>query len=247
MARNLIRHEEPGPLEETPRWMVTFSDLSTLLFTFFVLLVSMSTLDSKTLQSMFHNFAASSGFFFNKDYGEISRPKEVLIQSLSERLKDDLVVRKADDTDEPLTPAKEKSQLDRTGTSVVVENFQGGFKLVFGHKLLFPSGSADITEDIKPVLQKIGSFMRNSDYQIYIDGHTDNVPLRGGRYRSNEELSLARALHLTEYFVKLERVSPHSIAVAGYGEIHPVDTRETPEGKARNRRVEIIFKSQKYF
>lgn len=227
--------------------MVTFSDLSTLLLTFFVLLVSMSTLDARTLQSMFHNFAAGSGVLFNKDYGEISRPKEVLMQSLAERLKDDLVVRKAEELPEPVTPAREEIQLERAGTSVVVENFRGGFKLVFGHKLLFPSGSAEIGDDMKPVLERIGSFMRNSDYQIYIDGHTDNVPLKGGRYGSNEELSLARALNLTEYFVKHEKVSPHSIAVAGYGDLHPVDTHQTPEGKGRNRRVEIIFKSQKYF
>jgi chemotaxis protein MotB len=227
--------------------MLTFSDLSTLLLTFFVLLVSMSTMDAKTLQSMFHNFAAGSGVLFNKDYGEISRPKEVLIQSLAERLKDDLVVRKAEESPDPVTPAREETQLERTGTSVVVENFKGGFKLVFGHKLLFPSGSAEISEDMKPVLERIGSFMRNSDYQIYIDGHTDNVPLRGDRYPSNEDLSLARALNLMQHFVKQEKVSPHSIAIAGYGDLHPLDTNETPAGKGRNRRVEMIFKSQKYF
>jgi chemotaxis protein MotB len=227
--------------------MLTFADLSTLLLTFFVLLVSMSTMDTKTLQSMFHNFAAGSGVLFNKDYGEISRPKEVLIESLADRLKDNLVVKKGEESEEPVTSATEETQLEHAGTSLVVENFKGGFKLVFGRKLLFPSGSAEIGEDMKPVLERIGSFMRNSDYQIYVDGHTDNVPLRGGRYPSNEELSLARALNLTEYFVKHEKVPPHSIAVAGYGDLHPVDTRETPEGKVRNRRVEIIFKSQKYF
>ena len=227
--------------------MVTFSDLSTLLLTFFVLLVSMSTLDARTLQSMFHNFAAGSGVLFNKDYGEISRPKEVLLQSLAERLKDDLVVRKEEELPEPVTPAREETQIERAGTSVVVENFRGGFKLVFGHKLLFPSGSAEIGDDMKPVLERIGSFMRNSDYQIYIDGHTDNVPLRGTRYASNEDLSLARALGLTQYFVQQERVPADSIAIAGYGDLHPLEPNETPAGKARNRRVEIIFKSQKYF
>lgn len=133
------------------------------------------------------------------------------------------------------------------GSSVVMENFKGGFKLVFGHKLLFTPGSAEFDERMKPILQKIASFMRHSDYQVYIDGHTDNTPLRSGSFASNEELSLARAFRLMEYFVNTEGISPLSIALAGYGDIHPVASNDTPEGRSKNRRVEIIFKSQKYF
>jgi len=232
---------------KSPGWMVTFSDLSTLLLTFFVLLLSMSTMDQKTFKSMFHNFTASSGILYFKEYGEIYRPKMVLMQTLAEKLKDSLVVKRSDELPKDIISPKEEKTFEETGSSLVVENFRGGFKLVFGHNMLFPSGSAEIQEEIKPLLEKIGSFMRNSDYQVYIDGHTDNVPLRGGRYSSNGELSLARAYNLMEYFVTKESISPLSIALAGYGELHPVTPNSTPAGRSRNRRVEIIFKSQKYF
>jgi len=227
--------------------MVTFSDLSTLLLTFFVLLLSMSTMDQKTFKSMFHNFTASCGILYFKEYGEIYRPKLVLMQALTEKLKDSLVVKRSDDFPKDLISPKEEKTFEETGSSLVVENFKGGFKLVFGHNMLFLSGSADIQEEIKPLIEKIGSFMRNSDYQVYIDGHTDNVPMKGGKYSSNGELSLARAYNLMEYFVTKENISPLSIALAGYGELHPVAPNSAPEGRARNRRVEIIFKSQKYF
>jgi len=77
--------------------MVTFSDLSALLLTFFVLLLSMSTMDQKTFKSMFHNFTASAGILYFKDYGEIYRPKDILIENLYEKLNDALVVKKAED------------------------------------------------------------------------------------------------------------------------------------------------------
>jgi chemotaxis protein MotB len=229
--------------------MTTFSDLSTLLLTFFVLLLSMSSLDAKTLKSMFHNFSAGSGLFFFKEYGELYRPKAALIQGLQEILKDSLVVKKVDDDAALGEPSsmREDGASAETGSNVTLVNFKGGFKLVFGHKLLFPTGSAEVSEDMNPVLAKIGAFIRNSEYQVYVDGHTDNMPIRGGVYPSNEELSLARACSLMEYLVRKENVSPRSVAVAGYGDLHPVDFSQTQEGRGRNRRVEIIFKSQKYF
>ena len=229
--------------------MTTFSDLATLLLTFFVLLLSMSSMDEKTLKSMFHNFSAGGGIFFYKEYGEIYRPKATLIQGLQEILRESLVVKKVDDeAAKDLSHATgETGGLEDVGNTVTLENFKGGFKLVFGHKLLFLSGSAEIREEMHPVLAKIGAFVRNSDYQVYVDGHTDNVPIRGGQYTSNEELSLARGYNLVEHLVKKERAPAHSLAMVGYGDLHPVDSPQTAEGRSKNRRVEIIFKSQKYF
>lgn len=237
------REAAKGP----PAWMITFADLSTLLLTFFVLLVAMSTMDDKTLKTMFHNFNAHYGMMNFNEYVENFRPKEILIQGLHEDLKDSLIVRKAEDSSEEIVSANEETSLEKLGNSLVVENFKGGFKLVFGHRLLFPSGGAEIREEMKPVLKRIGSFLRNSDYQVYIDGHTDSVPIRDAQYPSNEELSLARAFNLMEYLVKQEKALPVSMALAGYGEVRPVDSNQTPAGRARNRRVEMIFKSQKYF
>lgn len=247
MKNDLSRRKKQEEGAKTPAWMITFSDLSTLLLTFFVLLLSMSSMDEKTLKSMFSNFSAGSGILYFKEYGEIYRPKLVLIQGLQEILKDSLVIKREEEISRDTASPKEERTFKEIGNSVVFENFKGGFKLVFGHKLLFPTASAEIQEEMKPLLEKIGSFMRNSDYQVYVDGHTDNVPIRGGRYSSNEELSFARSYNLMEYLVTQESVSPNSIALAGYGELHPVDSHYTAEGRSRNRRVEIIFKNQKYF
>ena len=78
-----------------------------------------------------------------------------------------------------------------------------------------------------------------SGYQVYIDGHTDSTLPSSGQYASNEELSIARAVKVMEYLVRRENTPPESIAVTGYGALHPVASNKTPEGRAKNRRVEV--------
>ncbi len=236
-----------GKKKGTPGWMVTFSDLSTLLLTFFVLLLSMSTMDDMTLKSLFQNYTSSSGILYFKEFGEIYRPKETLIHDLNEKLKDALVMRKANDPNEEFASSEDQKFLMEIGSNLVVEEFKGGFKLIFGHRLLFPPGSAEIREEMKPVLARVSKFIRTSTYQIYIDGHTDNVPIHTTQYPSNDELSLARAYNLMDYLVREKNLSSVYMALAGYGALHPVSTNDTPEGREKNRRVEIIFKNQRYF
>lgn len=230
----------------TPLWMVTFSDLATLLLTFFVLLLSMASMDDKTLKSMFTNFTSACGILNYKEYGEVYKPKEVLIEGLYSKLADNLIIKRADD------PVEIPSETDETfiaeiGSQVVFENIKNGFKIVFGHQLMFESGSAEIKDDMKDILQKIAKFMLATAYQIYIDGHTDNIPINTKDFPSNEDLSLKRAYNIMEYLVNGEGISPYAIALAGYGEHLPIETNDTASERAKNRRVEIIFKNKKYF
>ena len=227
-------------------WLITFSDLSTLLLTFFVLLLSMSSMDDRTFRSMFTNFTSACGILYFKEYGEIYRPKDVLIEGLYERLKDDLVVKRSDDPPEELASQTEEKFLEKIG-GMKIQELKNGFKLVFGHQLLFSPGSAEIKMEMKPVLEKIAKFMRHSAYQIYFDGHTDNVPIHNEKFTSNDALSLARSFNLMNYFVQEEGIPPASMALAGYGALQPIAPNDTPQGRAKNRRVEIIFKNQKYF
>jgi chemotaxis protein MotB len=100
---------------------------------------------------------------------------------------------------------------------------------------------------MKDLLVRVARFMRASSYQIYIDGHTDSVPIHTPRYGSNEDLSLARAYNLLHYFVKEAGISHVYLAMAGYGATKPAASNETAEGRERNRRVELIFKNKRYF
>lgn len=111
--------------------------------------------------------------------------------------------------------------------------------------LLFESGSASLKDDIKPTLDKVGLILQKySTGTVEIEGHTDNVPITGGRYASNNELSSARALSVFNYFMDTTNLNPAYLKHAGRGEYVPIADNSTPEGRAKNRRVEIrIFNS----
>ena len=240
-------NNESASGEDIPSWMVTFSDLATLLLTFFVLLLSMSSMDDKSLKSLFTNFTSACGILNFKEYGEIYRPKEVLIEGIYQRLKDTLVIKRADDPAEIPSEASE-TFLKETGGQVVMETVENGFKMVFGHRLMFESGDAEIKEEMKTVLEQVAKFINASSFQIYIDGHTDDVPLgSNNKYGSNDDLSLARAYNVMEYLINEQGIDPDDIAIAGYGGNHPVNSNDTLVGRNNNRRVEMIFKNKTYF
>ena len=231
---------------EIPSWMVTFSDLSTLLLTFFVLLLSMSSMDDKSLRSIFTNFTSACGILNFKEMGEVYRPKDVLIDGIYQRLKDSLVIKRSDDpVDIPVDA--EETFLKETGGQVVMQDVEGGFKLVFGHKLMFESGKAEIKEGMKPILDQVAKFIKASSFQVYIDGHTDNIPIKSKEFPSNTSLSLARAYNVMIYLIKEDDVGSDNLCMTGYGDKHPIASNDTPEGRERNRRVEMIFKGKTYF
>ena len=112
--------------------------------------------------------------------------------------------------------------------------------------ILFDSGSAEVREDSKLFLQKIAKILTKYKYNISeIEGHTDNVPISGGKYENNRALSVDRARKVYEYVVEQEHFIDENIKIAGYGESRPIASNATPEGRQRNRRVSIkIYNEQ---
>ena len=111
--------------------------------------------------------------------------------------------------------------------------------------LLFDTGKAELKEDSYAFMQKIGSVLETyKDSIIEIEGHTDNVPIHNSKYESNRYLSTARATNVYEYLMEHSNLVDANMKVAGYGESHPVASNDTPEGRARNRRVVIKIYNQ---
>lgn len=112
--------------------------------------------------------------------------------------------------------------------------------LTLNGALLFDSGSSDIREDAYPLVDKIGAILNNYNQNIIeIEGHTDNVPISGGKYENNNVLSMYRALTVADYIREITSLNPGLIKSSGRGDYVPVADNSTPEGRARNRRVEI--------
>ena len=147
----------------------------------------------------------------------------------------------------PWNPATQCEYQDvlggREGIQVVGDRF------VFQSEVLFQSGSAILDPRGQDELTKLADVVRelaetappDLNWVLRIDGHTDAVPLRGGRYADNWELSQARALSVVRYLVDVEGISPTRLAATGFGEFQPIAEGTSPEANDRNRRIEFKF------
>ena len=130
------------------------------------------------------------------------------------------------------------------GRSVQVSVNQRGVAVSISDQFLFDSGSAELKPDGQRVLYKIATLVRDEVPAIAVEGHTDSVPLQGGIYKDNWGLSAARAARVAAYLHETGGVSPNKLQAVGYGPYHPIVPNDTPEHRALNRRVDIVFLSQ---
>jgi chemotaxis protein MotB len=112
--------------------------------------------------------------------------------------------------------------------------------VTFSDAVLFASGSADIKQEAFGMLEKLSKSLSNAPGRITIEGHTDNIPTSGGKYASNWELSTSRAASVLHFFIT-KGVDPNRFSIAGYGEYRPLTGNDTEDGRAKNRRVELVI------
>lgn len=162
---------------------------------------------------------------------EIKELQESILNLENEKLK--LSEELAERIEESLAENFLSDQVDVTfDANCVVLTFNGAF--------LFDSGKADLKTEALPMLNKIGKILsKYADDNIEIEGHTDSVPLNGGRYENNDVLSSYRALAVFDYLKDNASIDPSIMKHSGRGEYEPIADNSTPEGRAKNRRVEI--------
>lgn len=238
------------PAEEgAPAWMNTYGDMVTLLLTFFVLLFSFSTIDSKKWQEIVESFTGMSrvqaiaplnpgeatvggGVFNNINWAveeEDEEPEEVKEQF------DELYYRiRTHITDNGLDMQLDAFKIDNTIILRITDS------------ALFDSGKDEIREDAKQILSKVAAiFIEYEEYisRIYIEGHTDNIPIHNAEFDSNWDLSTHRAVSVIKYLIDNTGIEAAKYTAAGYGEYHPIASNDTPEGRAKNRRVDFVIES----
>lgn len=116
-----------------------------------------------------------------------------------------------------------------------------GLVMRLSEHALFDSGVATISPQGGPLLDKIGAIIARTSYFIRIEGHTDNLPIHTELFPSNWDLSTARAVNVLRYFIESHHIDAQRLAAVGFGEFQPLASNETPENRAKNRRVEMIF------
>lgn len=146
-------------------------------------------------------------------------------------------LKEAEQLAERIQEAVDEQKLDKE----IDINFTSQYVLLtMNGALLFDSGKASIREDAMPVLEKVGKILdRYAKHTIEVEGHTDNIPISNSVFKSNNELSSFRALAVFDYLIANTKLDPANIKHSGRGEYIPIADNSTPEGRAKNRRVEI--------
>lgn len=197
-------------LTDPTTWMVPYGTLVTMLMIFFTVLYSYAYHGSVRYEKMLSSLSKESGKVTLKEEKETELAKKV----------EDYIQEKG---------LKEFAKVEMNAEKV---------KISLTNPVLFDIGAAELKKEAFTTLNEIIKYLQGMDNPIIVEGHTDNIPIRGGRYRSNWELSAARAFSVIRYFIDKD-IKPERPSALGYGEYRPVAPNDTEENRAKNRRIEI--------
>jgi chemotaxis protein MotB len=228
MAR---RRKRPPEKKGGDAWIMTYADMMSLLLTFFVLIVSFSSIQ----ETKFEQAALS----LNDAFGVMQKPPSVI------EMREDVVKPLTQSSQEDLlyeVQQMEQSLLEMgMDQEVDIQVTDQGIAFRIEAPFLFDSGRANLKPATQSVLNTLAEFINKVPYPLKIEGHTDSIPISNQQFPSNWELSATRSVAVARYFQN-QGVRPQRMEAVGYGEYHPLDTNDTPEGRGKNRRVEIFMK-----
>lgn len=237
----MSRKKKAPEKENNERWLLTYSDLITLLMIFFVVLFASSNVDKQKFKTLAEsmNSAMGGGQHIIGDTDSNSMTDSNSIQETVQQSETD----KLAELKKQLDTYLQQNNMD-SATSVDIS--ERGLVVTLNNSLFFDPGKADIRLDSEDKLVQIGKILNQMDNYIRVEGHTDNVPISNAMFHSNWQLSSVRAANVVEVLINKAGMTPQKLSTIGYGEYRPIADNNTPEGRQRNRRVELVVMSSKY-
>jgi len=237
---------------ETPvrSWLMSFNDLLTLILTFFVLMISMSSISAYPLREASQSLMKSLGLIVSKE-PLVLRSFDPFLKPFSD-----------EDINREKRKQKTDDQMDRSllatglnGRRDLVRNLSGlkgiqakvvreGVAITLEEKTIFETGSTQIKREARPLLQIISRRITDLDARIAVEGHTDGSPVGNPRFESNWEFSTVRAVNIVNYLVSEGGISPENVSAIGYAGLKPLVPNDSPGNRVRNRRIDIILINQ---
>lgn len=240
------RHQEEEKEENAERWLLTYADLITLLLIFFIIMYTMAKMDVAKFNVMAESL---SGAF--KGTKSINVGSEGILKDLPPVPKDlgaGAEQKAMDSLEGKINNLAKKYNLqdyikvtqEERGLDVEIKN-----ELV--NIVLFQSGSAELTPEATDIISKIGTLLTElPDNYMRIEGHTDNIPISTKAFKSNWDLSTSRSTNVINLLINKAGLDPTKLSAVGYGEYKPLADNNTEDGRAKNRRVNIVIIKTKY-
>lgn len=257
--RKKVEEEESGGME---RWLITYADLITLLMVFFVLLYSMSQVNAQKFAAVANSLSL---VLTGQAMSTLSTQGPSMVEGLSGQMLPegpgtipdnqgqlDEVKRmiaefiKTEDSAAGEAQPGGATSTTRLSDSLIVYEQERGLVISFKDTMLFPSGSDELTPRAQQIIGQIGGALRKLPNFIRVEGHTDNRPIRTTKFPSNWELSVLRASNVVHVLHENAGIPADRLSIIGYGEHRPLVANDNDEGRAMNRRVDIVILKKKY-
>jgi chemotaxis protein MotB len=255
------RRKRPRAHSNHERWLVSYADFITLMFAFFVVLYASSQVDKRkvgklslAIQVAFQELGVFPASTTQIPLDSNEPMPFSTVQAIENVKRNAALGRIASPPEDSLAAASEESDLatlqsqlrqalhhEIAQREVTLHRESDGLVISLQEFGFFDSGSATIKPESLAALDRIASILAIRTYKLRIEGHTDNVPIHTAQIASNWELSTARATELVRLLILRHRFAPERLAAAGYAEYHPVASNLTAQGRAQNRRVDIVI------
>ncbi len=217
---------------DTEGWQIVYTGFILIMLCFFIMLCAFSKMEASKITQFVRSFSHAVSILpggFKVTDGELMlTPSAEIVEP-----------------DSPLAQLfwDVQQMIREMGLDDVVklELVQRGLIMRLKDTLLFDPGSADILRQARPLMDKLAVIISDTEYQVRIEGHADNIPISTLRFPSNWELSAARATTVLRFFLEEKGIPAERLAAAGFGEYNPLAPNDTPEQRAINRRVEIVL------
>ncbi|WP_417224463.1 OmpA/MotB family protein [Achromobacter spanius] len=250
-------HVEETVEQDAENWLLSYLDLITLLLAMLVVMLAVSrlhglgaeasdkpielvgTLATAGLPKYDGEYSEFDAVAIPASWAEPPAPPAAAVQSAEAAPVEDGV--KVADAAPPLVaPSKESLGLDDLGKSVDVIINEQSVSFRISNELLFPSGQATLSPSGLDVIKRLATILNKNGHPVSVEGHSDPVPIQTRQFASNWELSTSRATSVLRELVR-DGVSPDRLRAVGYAETRPIESNDTPAGRAANRRVELIM------
>ncbi len=227
-----------------PAWMVSYGDMVTLLLTFFVLMFNMADVTAKDFYLVLSSFRGSLGMFTGGMSLSEGRLEELGLNMMNLPAQE-----KGKAMSKSLKKALDVLKPEIQSKNVRVHEDERGLIITLSGDAYFAPGSAKLMKNSRSALKKVANIINTVPNYIRIEGHTDNKPTtqagaKGG-YETNWELSSARSVNVLRYLTEDEGIIPQRLSSVAFSQFRPIDNNNVPEGRAYNRRVDIVVLREK--